>query len=131
MLLKYANQNNYFIIYISFLVLVTNAGRIHLTKNKKIVSLIFNYLCRHHRCRIFVSNYFFFNINTLRYARYKNIQKSSCYILFFAHKNAKFCIGEQKQNYFLKLIKLGTILYFNGVSPKLINIPSGKLVAFR
>ncbi len=48
MLLRYANQNNYFIIYISFLVLVT--------------------------------------------ARYKNIQKSSCYILFFAHKNAKFAL---------------------------------------
>ena len=58
MLLRYANQNNYFIIYISFLVLVTNAGRIHLTKNKKIVSLIFNYLCRAYKARIFVSNYF-------------------------------------------------------------------------
>ena len=76
------NQLLYFIIYISFLVLVTNAGRIHLTKNKKIVSLIFNYLCRHHRCRIFVSNYFFFNINTLRYARYKNIQKSVAIFCF-------------------------------------------------
>ena len=52
------NQLLYFIIYISFLVLVTNAGRIHLTKNKKIVSLIFNYLYRAHRARIFVSNYF-------------------------------------------------------------------------
>ena len=47
MLLRYANQNNYFIVYISFFVLVTNEVRILLTKNKKIVSLIFNYLCRH------------------------------------------------------------------------------------
>ena len=81
MLLRYANQNNYFIIYISFLVLVTNAGRIHLTKNKKIVSLIFNYLCRHHRCRIFVSNYFFFNINTLAMLAikiYKNLVVIFC-----------------------------------------------------
>lgn len=31
----WAKQNNYFIVYISFLVLVTNAERIHLTKNKK------------------------------------------------------------------------------------------------
>ena len=38
-----------------FWVLVTNAERIHLTKNKKIGSLIFNYFYRHHRCRIFVS----------------------------------------------------------------------------
>ena len=35
MLHWWAKQNNYFIVYISFLVLVTNAVRIHLTKNKK------------------------------------------------------------------------------------------------
>ena len=78
------NQLLYFIIYISFLVLVTNAGRIHLTKNKKIVSLIFNYLCRHHRCRIFVSNYFFFNINTLAMLAikiYKNLVVIFCFLL--------------------------------------------------
>ncbi len=35
-LLKYANQNNNFLDYLPiFFVLVTNAGRIHLTKNKK------------------------------------------------------------------------------------------------
>ena len=73
----------------------------------------------------------FFNINTLRYTTLQKYTKISCYILFFAHMNAKICIGEQKQNYFLKLIKLGTILYFNGVSPKLINTPNGKLVAFK
>lgn len=54
MLHWWAKQNNYFIVYISFLVLVTNAGRIHWTKNKKVDSWIFNYLCRHHRARIFV-----------------------------------------------------------------------------
>ena len=55
MLLRYANQNNYFIIYISFLVLVTNAGRIHLTKNKKIVSLISNYFYRAYKARILLT----------------------------------------------------------------------------
>ena len=36
MLLRYANQNNYFIVYISFFVLVTNAERILLTKTKRL-----------------------------------------------------------------------------------------------
>ncbi len=35
-------------------VLVTNAGRILLTKNKKIILSIFNYFCRACKARIFV-----------------------------------------------------------------------------
>ena len=40
-LLKYAIQNNYFLGYLSFLILVTNAGRILLTKKEKGSSYFF------------------------------------------------------------------------------------------
>ena len=82
MLLRYAKQNNYFIIYISFLVLVTNAGRIHLTKNKKIVSLIFNYFCS--------GAYFCFKKNPFRRQNYKNLLKYAKIFAYFAKKQY-FC----------------------------------------
>ena len=60
-------------------------------QRQKIVLLISNYFYRAHRARIFVSNYFFININTLAILA----TKISCYILSLHIRSNLCCLGMQ------------------------------------